>query len=256
MFERITKLTKGENSAKLKLVHRSHLESVNVPFTKVLRQQNESTWIIESVVGKREYFVEKNQDYPCTEKNSCRLSCINCNICSHMFRCQCADYLVKGNICKHIYLLPRYMLQSGENNEGQHREESAEIKQNLTKYDCENKLEVQDESNDSKNELVALRKFVANEANEDTFAMLKKRTEKTVLELLSEVQTSTAFDTESLKYTLKQVNATRSTLVSLRKNHPPTLTISLKCNEPSNKNILKQRRFYSNNRKRKEKKLD
>ena len=112
---------------------------------------------------------------------------------------------------------------------------------------------MQDESNDSKNELVALRKFVANEANEDTFAMLKKRTEKAVLELLSEVQTCTAFDTESLKYTLKQVNATRSTLVSLRKNNTPTLTISLKCNEPLNKNIKKQRRFYFPKKKRKEK---
>ena len=86
LFERITKLTKGKNSAKLKLVHRSHLESINVSFTKVLRQQNESTWIIESVVRKREYFVEKNQDHPCTEKNSCRLSCLNCNVCPHMFR--------------------------------------------------------------------------------------------------------------------------------------------------------------------------
>ena len=181
LFERITKLTKGKNSAKLKRVHRSHLESMNVPFAKVLKQQNERTWIIESAVGKRiikhiisEYFVEKSQDHPCTEKCSCRLSCLDYNVCSRMFRCQCADYLIKCNICKYIHLLSRYMLQSEENNEGQHREESAEVRLNLKKYDCEKKLEVQDESNDSKNELVALRKFVANEANEDTFAMLKK----------------------------------------------------------------------------------
>ena len=95
------------------------------------------------------------------------------------------------------------MVQSEENNKGQHREESAKVRQNLTKYGCENKLEVQDESNYSKNELVALRKFVANEANEVRFTVLKKRTEKAVLELLSEVQTCTAFDTESLNYTLK-----------------------------------------------------
>ena len=62
-----------------------------------------------------------------------------------MFRCQCADYLVKGNICKHIHLLACYMLQSKENNEGQRRKQSAEIRQNLIKYACENKLEVQDD---------------------------------------------------------------------------------------------------------------
>ena len=143
------------------------------------------------------------------------------------------------------------MLQSEENNEGLHRGESVEVRQNLTKYDCENKLEVQNELNASKNELVALTKFVANEANEDMFAMLKKRTEKEVLRLLSEVQTCTAFDTESLKYTLKQLNTTRSTLVSLRKNNNPTPTISLKSNEPSNKNIEKQRRFYSSKKEKK-----
>ena len=70
VFKRITKLTQGKNSAKLKRVHRSHLESMNVPFTKVLRQQNESTWIIESVAGQREYFLKKSQDHSCTEKMS------------------------------------------------------------------------------------------------------------------------------------------------------------------------------------------
>ena len=89
------------------------------------------------------------------------------------------------------------MVQSEENNEGHYSEESAKVRQNLTKYDCENTLEVRNEANDSKNELVALRKFVANEANEDRIAVLKKRTEKAVLELLSEVQICTAFDTES-----------------------------------------------------------
>ena len=56
VFEQITKLTISKNSAKLKRVHRSHLESMKVPFTNVLRQQNESTWVTESVVGKRKYF--------------------------------------------------------------------------------------------------------------------------------------------------------------------------------------------------------
>ena len=78
---------------------------------------------------------------------------------------------------------------------------------------------------------------MVNKANKDTFAMLKKQTEKAVLELLSQVQACTAFDTESLKSTLKQVNATQTTLISWRKNNNPTPTILLTRNEPSNKNI-------------------
>ena len=74
---------------------------------------------------------------------------------------------------------------------------------------------MKDESNDSKTELVVLlRKLMVNKANKDTFAMLKRQTEKAVLELLSQVQACTAFDTESLKSTLKQVNATQTTLIS------------------------------------------
>ena len=38
VFERIFRLTKGKNSAKLKRVHWSHLESMSVPITKVLKQ--------------------------------------------------------------------------------------------------------------------------------------------------------------------------------------------------------------------------
>ena len=101
---------------------------MKVPFTKVLKQENESTRSIESVVWQRKYFVEKSQDHPCTEKSCCHLSCLDCNVCSHIFRCQCTDYRIKGKNCKHIQLLSRYMLQSEENNEGEHREESVEVK--------------------------------------------------------------------------------------------------------------------------------
>ena len=44
-------------------------------------------------------------------------------------------------------------------------------------------------------------------------------------------------------------------MVSLRKNNTPTATISLRCNKLSNENIEKQRRFYSTEKKRKEKKV-
>ena len=81
------------------------------------------------------------------------------------------------------------MLQPEENNEAENREESAEVNQNFTNHDCENKLTVEHESSNSKNELVTLRNFVENEANEHTFVMLKKRKEKTLLELLIKVQT-------------------------------------------------------------------
>lgn len=65
--------------------------------------------MIESVAGKREYFVEKSQDKPCTEKKGCRFLCLVCNVCSHIFSCQSTDYLIKVNISKHIHLLSRYI---------------------------------------------------------------------------------------------------------------------------------------------------
>lgn len=35
--------------------------------------------------------------------SSCRMICRECNICPHMFTCECVDHLTALNICKHIH---------------------------------------------------------------------------------------------------------------------------------------------------------
>ena len=57
-----------------------------------------------------------------------------------------------------------------------------------------------------------------------------------------------------MKSTLKQVNATQSTLISLRRNNNPTPTILLTCNEPSNKNI-ENKYFFPLKRRKKQVRL-
>ena len=73
---------------------------------------------------------------------------------------------------------------------------------------------------------------------------------------ITKCTSNTAFDTDSLKYALKQVNAAQGTLAFLRKNNTPTPTISLKCNESSKKDIQKQKRFYSSKRTERKRKVD
>ena len=36
---------------------------------------------------------------------SCKLSCVKCGICVHMFTCSCVDSAIHSTICKHIHLL-------------------------------------------------------------------------------------------------------------------------------------------------------
>lgn len=47
----------------------------------------------------------------------CLLKCSECRICSHMYHCNCPDYLVNRLGCKHMHLIQRFI-----NGESKHLE--------------------------------------------------------------------------------------------------------------------------------------
>ena len=216
-----------------------------MPFTKILKQESENVWVLESEDGKRQYLVQKNQENLCSDNDVCRLKCFECGICLHSFTCQCTDYLIQTNICKHIHLLCRQLQRLEEKKITEPEfvtDEVDDIDVNETPNINDDLDVTEGKPHTSIEELETLRQFVSNEANDDSFENLKKRTEKAVLELLGEVQTCNGYDTESLKHTLKQVNAVKNTLASLKKNKLSTSkVIPLKSKVPLNKNIEKQR---------------
>lgn len=60
-------------------------------------------WKVKSEDGKRSYNIIKQcESY---RDASCVLQCQRCNICVHMFLCNCPDGLTQSTICKHVHLL-------------------------------------------------------------------------------------------------------------------------------------------------------
>ena len=74
------------------------------------------------------------------------------------------------------------------------------------------------------------------------------------MELLAEIESSIEFDREALQETYKNITKAKNVLVSLMKNKS-VQAIEVKLKSSPNKNIEKQRRFYSTKKKQKERKV-
>lgn len=109
-FERMIKLTKGKCSHKIKSINDRHQASLKLPFGSVQEIENGSGsgcyWSVKSEDGKRYYNIATSEEQ-CKE-TTCRLKCIECNICYHKYACTCPDFLIYSTICKHIHLVQRY----------------------------------------------------------------------------------------------------------------------------------------------------
>ena len=240
VFERICKLTKGKNSSRIKRIHSSHQASFLINFSHVQKTEQNGKWMVKSEDGKRMYDVSDSSNITC----QCRMVCVECKICSHRFTCQCSDYLIYMNMCKHIHLVCRYKARNCES-------EQKDMKKN---EEVENRIDEDEVLNNYGKEISTLSGFVANKENDDSFNELKKKTEGAVMELLAEIESSTEFDREALQETYKNITKAKNVLVSLKKNKS-VQAIEVKLKSPPNKNIEKQRRFYSTKKKQKERKV-
>ena len=242
VFQRFSKLTKGKYTSRMRFINDSHKASLRMPFTKMQNTGDATKFIIQSEDGNRNYDVGKVAG-KCSSTN-CRMTCVECNICSHQYTCNCTDFLLRSNICKHIHFLHRCL-------EGNRASPTDSLDSEQTTFEVDEK----DRNSGIENaqemcELQALVNMVAKPNSECHFRQLKETVTKSVMELLHEVQNCSEFDIQALSHAAKQVVAIKNTVVSLKKNKE-TETIKLKVHAPSNKNIDTQRRFYSTKRPRK-----
>lgn len=107
-FDRLGKLHKGKLSTKVaKLAHR-HKEGAQIISTCV--QSNSSEWRVPSCsVNGLVYSVTRIDDHMC--RKSCTLVCRECNSCVLAMSCNCHDYQILGNMCKHIHAVNLAELQ-------------------------------------------------------------------------------------------------------------------------------------------------
>ncbi len=63
-----------------------------------------------STGGARCYVRAPNNSYHVVQQNAicpynCYVKCTDCNVCIHMYSCDCPDSLIWATICKHVHLL-------------------------------------------------------------------------------------------------------------------------------------------------------
>lgn len=101
IFERFIKLAKNKYTAKEENIIKCHNigKQINPEAIKVI---GDNRWEISAAKDTNMayeviYITDacKTEDY--------RLVCRKCSICIHNYTCECSDYIIKLNICKHIH---------------------------------------------------------------------------------------------------------------------------------------------------------
>lgn len=100
MFEKTINLEKGFVSTKLQQIRSSHKRS-ELMSVEIIEYQD--YWVIHSESGPKLYEIKE------AEKNcQCQILCDKCNVCLHNYSCDCEDYLIRNNLCKHIHYFIKY----------------------------------------------------------------------------------------------------------------------------------------------------
>jgi len=114
-FDRAIKLTKGKSTYRTSVIASRHKESLKIGNESVVCPTSETgNWFVLSGDGKYNHEVVMVSSV-CTEASQCQMVCPDCKVCSHMFQCNCPDWLVVGTICKHIHAVWRQASPSSQN---------------------------------------------------------------------------------------------------------------------------------------------
>lgn len=105
LFDRIIAVQKGKITTKLKDLRRRHKKSLELDSNLINRV--DGGWQIMSSTSNppQIYEIRKN-----VEQCECRLLCTDCNFCIHKYSCSCLDSSIRWNMCKHIHMLGRKIL--------------------------------------------------------------------------------------------------------------------------------------------------
>ena len=107
-FERLIKLEKGKTSERIKLINVRHKNSLKLSFESVNATEEYLTWCVNAADGNKYHIVQQNTTCP----YSCHIRCTDCNVCIHMYSCNCQDSLIRATICKHVHLVVRSQTSS------------------------------------------------------------------------------------------------------------------------------------------------
>lgn len=143
-FERMTRLCKGNNSYRQRLINESHKRSKEIKCDLIVELETNAQWKVPSAQPGSEdfYHVSRNAENTCS---GCELYCNLCSVCIHEFKCTCLDYVSHGNMCKHIHAVASTHLVFDESDRrlAQRVEEGIEALCNLGVGNCDVGAEVE-----------------------------------------------------------------------------------------------------------------
>ena len=230
-FERLVKLTKGRSCNKIKVINDRHSKGMKMNIDSVVEVETDK-WTVKSEDGKRSYNITK-QCESCTDA-SCLLRCQRCNICVHMFLCNCPDSLIQSTICKHVHLLQTVLKMQGN-------KENCDITDIPLTFVADRKEYV-------KEEVKVLASNMPKQRERNDVSQVTQRLQEHFLQFGTDVKTG-CHSKDSLLLFEKQILAAKS-LLDAASNKKPLRTLPVE-NIPGNKKIEPQLRFFSTKKKRK-----
>lgn len=184
-----------------------------------VKEIDNTTWRVQSSDGAQYYTITWDH-HKCPI--NCHLICIDCNIYVHCYTCNCPDALIQSTICKHIHLVVRY----------QHSH-SPSPPQDAIIPDA------------SKTDATVLLRSLQSETN-DKILHIKNRMYKRLCVLGAMV--TQCYNSESLLAAEKLLNSAKCAIKAINRTAP---FVQVQPHEPSNKNIVRQRSFYSTKKEKK-----
>lgn len=219
LFDRLLILEKGKVTTKLQDIRKRHKMSLKMS-TETVTTTNGNKWEVSSSTLKDIYIVSLSEPNYC----DCRLRCINCKACIHMYRCTCIDASIKWNMCKHIHLVCTKLNEAMTDQNG------------VIDKDTESLVI---DANVEEDEKLAILKEVGSKETTDTSESLQKKQLKEQFDrIMGNLNTP-----EDFKLAKQLLNNLETTLTAVKQKSNISLITKTKCNV--NKNIQPQRRFFS-----------
>ena len=130
LHEQITKEEKGKLSHRHCEIRKRHKNAIEMSGICSVNQvpDTDSEWKVESAKKETYYTVHR-----LSQECGCKLSCLSCKACSHMYSCSCIDYALHSTVCKHIHLV---QMQTNCN---------SDFKKDIQDSDSEHQLRIQDD---------------------------------------------------------------------------------------------------------------
>ena len=222
-FQRLHKLEKGKNTARIQQIMESHKVSLKMDPEKVKPTEEYLTWGVVSSDKTNTYHVTQINQH-CSP--TCSLRCEDCGICIHTFACNCPDALIRANICKHIHLVARFV-----NRFGRKAATSVDLERGREKY-----IEWQEA------DLLDSLPHTTQQTCPQTYKEGIQQTLSTIAGSLNNIN-----DIDLLKDVKSLLNSAWN-IIKARKNHVSLPVPNKK--DPPNKKISTQRSFFSTKKKR------